>query len=91
MQLFLLILFVRVRLVFIGFRIFVSLLVPLVVVKIIAHLPDCFSCWSLIFDWHPSKSSVDIKFDVIALEDVLVVIVNFHIFVACYSLIVITS
>ncbi len=91
MQLFLLILFVRVRLVFIGFRIFVPLLVPLVVVKVIAHLSDCLGCWSLIFDWHPSKSGVDIEFDVIALEDVLVVIVDFHIFVACYSLIVITS
>lgn len=86
--LFLLFTFVSLSLKCLG--VLIPLFIPLMEIKIIAHLPNCFSSWSLILNWYPRQSSIDIKLYIIGIKDILIFIVYFYIFVACNTLIIIT-
>ena len=55
-------------------------------VKVVAHLSDCFGGWSLVFDGDLCQPCVDIKFDIVSIENVFVFVVYFHVFVAFYAL-----
>lgn len=90
MQLFLL-LFLWVRAALVGVWVAVALLVPLMIVEVVTHLPDCLGAGRLVLDWHLGKPSVCIKFHITGIEDVLVVVVYFYIFVASDALVVVTG
>lgn len=87
----LLFLLLRVGTTLVGVWVAVTLLVPLVVVEIIAHLSDCLSARGLILDRHLGQSSIGIKFYVTSIEDVLVVVVDLDVFVASDALVVVTG
>ena len=55
-------------------------------VEVVTHLSDCFGGWSLVFDGDLCQPCVDIKFDVVPIENVFVFVVYFHVFVAFYTL-----
>lgn len=69
----------------------VSLLVPLMVIEVVTHLSDCLSARGLVLDRHLGESSIGIKFYVTGVEDVLVVVVDFDVFVAGDALVVVTG
>lgn len=73
-----------------GLRIFIPLFIPLMIIKVISHLSDCFRARSLIFYRNPSKSSICIKFHIIGIQNILVCISYPHIFISLYSLIILT-
>ena len=79
-----------VRTALVGVRVAVALFVPLVVVEVVTHLSDCLSAGSLVLDWHLGEASVSIEFHVASVEDVLVVVVDFDVFVAGDALVVVT-
>lgn len=70
------------------FRILISLLVPLMIIKIITHLPDCLWTWSLIFYRNSRKTSIRIKFYITCIQNILVWFSNSHVFISLYSLII---
>ena len=74
-----------------GLRILVPLLVPLVVVEVIAHLPHCLGSRGLVLYRHLGQSCTDIEFDVVALQNVLVVLVYFDVFVPGDALVTFTG
>ena len=74
-----------------GLRILVFLLVPLVEIEVVAHLPDCFSCWGLVLDWDFGHACVYVEFDVISIENVLVLVIYLDVLVALDAMVVVTG
>ena len=73
-----------------GLWIFVLLLIPLVEVEVVAHLPDCLGCRGLVFYWHFGHTRIHIIFDIISIEDVLVLVIYLDVFVALDAVVVVT-
>jgi len=73
-----------------SFRIAIPLLIPLMIIKIVSHLSDCFGIWSLILYWNLSQTSGHIKLNVISVKYVLIGVSYLYVFVAFYTLIVVT-
>lgn len=84
-----LLLFVRVGLALESFRVLVLFFIPLVIVKVITHLPDCFCCRGLVLHRNLCQTCVHIEFNVVTIQNSLVVIVYLHVLETSNSLIVI--
>jgi hypothetical protein len=80
---------VGVRLVLESLRVFVLLLVPLMVIEVVAHLPDCLGRRSLILHWHSRQTSIHIELDIVAIQNTFVVFVYLHILETSDPLIVV--
>lgn len=73
----------------IGVWVAVSLLIPLMVIEVVAHLSDCLRARCLVLDRYLCKSGVGIEFDVTSVEDVLVVVVDLDVLVSRDALVVV--
>lgn len=63
-------------------------LVPLVMVEVVAHLPDGLGSRRLVLYGDSSQPSGHVELNMVALQDVLVLLVDLHHFVALYALVV---
>jgi hypothetical protein len=87
---FLLLFLLRIRTVSVCLWILISLFVPLMIIKVVSHLPDCLWAGRLIFYRNSSKTSIRIKFNIVSIENIFVCISNSYIFISLYPLIVLT-
>lgn len=72
-----------------GLRVPVSLLVPLMEVEVITHLPDSLGSWGLVLYWNFCQSGRHIKLYVVCKKDIFILLINFHILVARYAVVVV--
>lgn len=91
MKLLFLVLLAGVRLILVGFRILVALLVPLMVVKVVAHLAHRLRSRSLVLHRHFCQPRIHVKLDVVSVEDILVVIVYSDVFVSPNTLVIVAG
>lgn len=68
----------------------IPFLIPLMIIKIISHLPNSLSSWCLIFDWYSCQTSSYVKLYIISIQNIFILIINFNIFITFYSVIVVT-
>lgn len=61
------------------------------VIEVVSHLSHSLSCGCLVLNWHFGEACGCIEFYVAGVEDVLVVIVDFDVFVTGDTLVVITA
>jgi hypothetical protein len=84
-----LVLLAGVRLIFVCFRILVPLFVPLMVVKVIAHLPHSLSSRSLVLHRHLCQPRIHVELYVVRIKNIFVVVSYSDVFIALNTLIII--